>query len=41
MLYYLLKRLGMTVIVILVATTILASLSHIVPGDPVKLILAR
>jgi peptide/nickel transport system permease protein len=39
MLYYLLKRLGMTVVVILVATTLLASLSHIVPGDPVKLIL--
>jgi peptide/nickel transport system permease protein len=39
MLYYLLKRLGMTVVVVVVAMTLLASLSHIVPGDPVKLIL--
>jgi peptide/nickel transport system permease protein len=39
MLYYLLKRLGMAVVVVLLATTFLASLSHIIPGDPVKLIL--
>ena len=39
MLYYLVKRLGMAVVVVLLATTFLASLSHIIPGDPVKLIL--
>jgi peptide/nickel transport system permease protein len=39
MLYYLIKRLGMAVVVVLLATTFLASLSHIIPGDPVKLIL--
>jgi peptide/nickel transport system permease protein len=39
MLYYLLKRLGMTVLVILVAMIFLSSMSHIIPGDPVKLIL--
>jgi len=37
--YYLLKRLVMTVLVILVAMLFLGSLSHIVPGDPVKLML--
>jgi peptide/nickel transport system permease protein len=39
MLYYLVKRLGMAVVVVLLAATFLASLSHIIPGDPVKLIL--
>ncbi len=37
--YYLLKRLVMTVLVIFVAMLFLGSLSHIVPGDPVKLML--
>jgi peptide/nickel transport system permease protein len=39
MLYYVLKRLGMAIIVMLLAATFLASMSHIIPGDPVKLIL--
>src|SRR5512136_105862 len=39
MAYYLLKRLLMTVLVVLVAMLFLGSLSHIVPGDPVKLML--
>ena len=39
MLNYLLKRLGMTILVVLLAMVFLASLSHIIPGDPVKLIL--
>ncbi len=37
--YYILKRLVMTVLVIFVAMLFLGSLSHIVPGDPVKLML--
>jgi peptide/nickel transport system permease protein len=37
--YYILKRLGMAVMVMLLATILLASLAHIIPGDPVKLML--
>jgi peptide/nickel transport system permease protein len=36
---YIAKRLGMTAIVVLLAITFLALLVHIVPGDPVKIIL--
>jgi peptide/nickel transport system permease protein len=39
MFYYILKRLGMAVVVMLLATLFLASLAHIIPGDPVKLML--
>lgn len=39
MLYYLLKRLGMIILVVLLAMTLLASLVHFIPGDPVKTIL--
>jgi peptide/nickel transport system permease protein len=39
MAYYILKRLGMAVVVMLLATVFLASLAHIIPGDPVKLML--
>ncbi len=39
MLRYLLKRLGMTLIVVLLAMTFLASLVHFIPGDPVKTIM--
>lgn len=39
MLYYILKRLGMAVVVMLLATVLLASLAHVIPGDPVKLML--
>jgi peptide/nickel transport system permease protein len=36
--YYLLKRLAMTVLVLLLAMTFLASMVHFVPGDPVRII---
>ena len=36
---YLVKRLGMTIVVIILAMTFLASLVHFIPGDPVKVIL--
>jgi peptide/nickel transport system permease protein len=36
---YIAKRLGMTAIVVLLAVTFLGLLVHIVPGDPVKIIL--
>lgn len=36
---YLLKRLGLTIVVVLLAMLFLASLVHFVPGDPVKTIL--
>jgi peptide/nickel transport system permease protein len=36
---YLLKRLGMSLLVVLLAMLFLASLVHIIPGDPVKTIL--
>ena len=39
MLRYLLKRLSLTVIVILLAMLFLSSLVHFIPGDPVKTIL--
>ena len=39
MYHYLLKRLGMTIIVVLLAMVFLASLVHVIPGDPVKTIL--
>ncbi len=39
MAYYILKRLGMAVVVMLLATIFLASLAHVIPGDPVKLML--
>jgi peptide/nickel transport system permease protein len=39
MFYYILKRLGMAVVVMLLATIFLASLAHVIPGDPVKLML--
>jgi peptide/nickel transport system permease protein len=39
MLNYLIKRLGMTVLVVLVVMTFLSTISHLIPGDPVKLIL--
>jgi len=39
MFYYLLKRLSMAIVVMLLATILLASLAHIIPGDPVKLML--
>jgi peptide/nickel transport system permease protein len=39
MLRYLLKRLGMSLLVALLAMLFLASLVHIIPGDPVKTIL--
>ncbi len=39
MAYYILKRLGMAVVVMLLATVFLASLAHVIPGDPVKLML--
>jgi peptide/nickel transport system permease protein len=37
--YYILKRLGMALVVMLLATIFLASLAHVIPGDPVKLML--
>lgn len=39
MFLYLLKRLGMTFLVIILAMAFLASLVHFIPGDPVKTIL--
>ncbi len=36
---YLLKRLGMTILVVLLSMLFLASLVHLIPGDPVKVIL--
>ncbi|MDX6630986.1 MAG: peptide/nickel transport system permease protein [Gaiellales bacterium] len=39
MLAYILKRLAMTALVVLVVMTFLASLVHLIPGDPVKTIL--
>jgi peptide/nickel transport system permease protein len=36
---YLLRRLGMALLVVLLATTLLAALVHLIPGDPVKIIL--
>lgn len=36
---YLLKRLGMTILVVLLSALFLASLVHVIPGDPVKTIL--
>ncbi|HXV44709.1 MAG TPA: ABC transporter permease [Anaerolineae bacterium] len=36
---YLLKRLGMSLLVVLLAMLFLASLVHVIPGDPVKTIL--
>jgi peptide/nickel transport system permease protein len=39
MLIYLIKRLGMTIIVLLLALIFLASMVHFIPGDPVKIIL--
>jgi peptide/nickel transport system permease protein len=39
LLAYILKRLAMTVLVVLVVMTFLASLVHLIPGDPVKTIL--
>jgi peptide/nickel transport system permease protein len=39
LLAYILKRLAMTVLVLLVVMTFLASLVHLIPGDPVKTIL--
>jgi peptide/nickel transport system permease protein len=39
MLYYLLKRLGMTALVALLSMAFLASLVHVIPGDPVRTIL--
>src|SRR5262245_22629454 len=36
---YLLKRLSLTIIVVLLAMLFLASLVHFIPGDPVKTIL--
>ena len=39
MLAYILKRLAMTALVVLVVMTFLASLVHLIPGDPVTTIL--
>jgi peptide/nickel transport system permease protein len=39
LLAYILKRLAMTALVVLVVMTFLASLVHLIPGDPVKTIL--
>jgi len=39
MFYYVLKRLGMTLLVALIAMVFLASMVHFIPGDPVKVIL--
>lgn len=39
MFYYLLRRLGMIILVVFLAMTLLASLVHFIPGDPVKTIL--
>jgi len=39
MLSYLIKRLGMTVVVVFLSTLFLASLVHFIPGDPVRTIL--
>lgn len=39
MLRYLLKRLGMTFVVVILVMTFLAALVHFIPGDPVKTIL--
>ncbi len=39
MFYYVLKRLGMTVVVVLLAMIFLASMVHFIPGDPVRVIL--
>lgn len=39
MLYYLVKRLGLAIIIVVLAVIILYSLIHIVPGDPVSVIL--
>ena len=39
MAYYILKRLVMALVVMLLATVLLASLAHVIPGDPVKLML--
>jgi peptide/nickel transport system permease protein len=36
---YLLKRLGMTILVLLVVMTFLSSLVHLIPGDPARIIL--
>jgi peptide/nickel transport system permease protein len=36
---YLLQRLGMTVVVVILTMVFLAALVHVVPGDPVKIIL--
>jgi peptide/nickel transport system permease protein len=38
MIHYLLNRLGMTLLVLLLATIFLATMIHFVPGDPVKII---
>jgi len=37
--YYIFKRLVMALVVMLLATVLLASLAHLIPGDPVKLML--
>ena len=39
MFLYILKRLMMSLIVVLVAMVFLVSLVHLIPGDPVKLIM--
>jgi peptide/nickel transport system permease protein len=39
MAYYIVKRLGMALVVMLLATVFLASLAHVIPGDPVRLML--
>lgn len=39
MAYYIFKRLVMALVVMLLATVLLASLAHVIPGDPVKLML--
>jgi len=37
--YYIFKRMLMALVVMLLATVLLASLAHVIPGDPVKLML--
>ena len=39
MAYYIFKRMLMALVVMLLATVLLASLAHVIPGDPVKLML--